>query len=369
MTARSSGRLRVAMVSANTLPFLGGVETHIHEVSVRLSALGVDVTSLTTDRSGKLPRTENTAGYRIRRWNAYPRSRDYYISPGLAKHLRSADYDLIHIQGIHTLVPPTALLAARRTGVPMVVTFHTGGHSSSLRNSVRNAQWRILAPLLKSATALVAVSEYEQQIFTNMLGSSTTRVRLIRNGCEPLPIDGSEPAQGGSPLLVSVGRLERYKGHHRILQAMPLILAKEPDARLVIAGSGPYEDTLTALAAQLGIADRVTICSFGPERRGSMGKLVADADLFCLLSEYESHPVAVMEALGAGTNALVADTSGMSELGRAGLVTTIPFDASSEEVATAALLGAAADRCPPESPRTWDDCAAELHRLYREVAR
>jgi glycosyltransferase involved in cell wall biosynthesis len=369
MTQRSSGRLRIAMVSANTLPFLGGVETHIHEVSARLSTLGVDVTSLTTDRSGKLPQTEDTAGYRIRRWDAYPRSRDYYISPGLAKHLRTADYDLIHIQGIHTFVPPTALMAARQSGVPIVLTFHTGGHSSSLRKSVRWAQWRVLTPLLRSANALVAVSEYEQQIFTTMLGGPTPGVRLIRNGCEPLPIDDSEPAVSGSPLLVSVGRLERYKGHHRILRAMPLILAKAPEARLVIAGTGPYEDALRALTRQLGVTDRVTICSFGPDRRGVMGKLVADANLFCLLSEYESHPVSVMEALAAGTNALVADTSGMSELGRAGLVTTIPFHATPAEVATAALRAAAADRCAPPAPPTWDDCAAKLHSLYSEVAR
>ena len=59
-----------------------------------------------------------------------------------------------------------------------------------------------------------------------------------------------------------------------------------------------------------------------------MGKLVADADVFCLLSEYEAHPVAVMEALGAGTKALVADTSGLSELGRAGLATTIALEAT-----------------------------------------
>ena len=75
-----------------------------------------------------------------------------------------------------------------------------------------------------------------------------------------------------------------------------------------------------------------------------MGKLVADADVCCLLSEGESHPIAVMEALGAGTKALVADTSGLSELGRAGLATTIAIKASPEQVAAAALAVAAAPR-------------------------
>lgn len=78
------------------------------------------------------------------------------------------------------------------------------------------------------------------------------------------------------------------------------------------------------MVAELGIADHVVFRSFGPEERGSMGKVVSEADVMCLLSDYEAHPVAVMEALGTGTPALLADTSGLTELGESGLATTIP---------------------------------------------
>jgi len=362
------GPLRVAMVSANAFPLMGGIETHVHEVSTRLGAAGVEVTVLTTDRSGDLPVEEKLPGYRVRRWRAYPRSRDYYLAPGLARHLlRADDYDVVHVQGIHNLVPPVALATARRSGIPTVLTFHTGGHSSALRNSTRSLQWWLLAPLLRSTAALVAVSDYERQTFAAVLGETGGAIRLIRNGCEPLPVDHSAETPEGSPLLVSVGRLERYKGHHRILGALPAILAQAPNARLVIAGSGPYEQPLRAMASRLGVSDRVSICGFSPERRAAMGKLVADADVMCLLSEGESHPLAVMEALGAGTNALVADTTGLSELGRAGLATTIALDATGEQIAAAALAVAAA--APPPAPAlpSWDDCAEELHGLYREV--
>jgi glycosyltransferase involved in cell wall biosynthesis len=100
-----------------------------------------------------------------------------------------------------------------------------------------------------------------------------------------------------------------------------------------------------------------------------LGKLVADADVFCLLSEYEAHPIAVMEAVGAGTKALVADTSGLSELGRAGLATTIALEATPEHLAATVLAVAAAPRTAPPAIPTWDDCAEQLHRLYRGVAR
>ncbi len=65
----------------------------------------------------------------------------------------------------------------------------------------------------------------------------------------------------------------------------------------------------------------------------------------------------------------MADTSGLSELGRDGLATTIPLDASPSEIAAAVLKLAAEPRTAPPPIPTWDDCVAQLEALYREVAR
>lgn len=357
------------MVAARALPYMGGIETHIHEVSRRLAAAGVQVTVLTTDVSGELPPEETIEGYRVRRWPAYPRSRDYYLSPGLVSHLRRSRYDVVHVQGVHTLVAPAALAAARRSGAPSVLTFHTGGHSSGLREFIRPLQWKLLGPLLRSAAALVAVCEYERRVFARLLGIDESAIRLIRNGSQPLPIDESAPVTAGDPLVLSIGRFEEYKGHHRILRAMPEILRQAPGARLELIGSGPYEQQLRTMAADLAVADRVLIRGFGPDQRGQLGRVVADADVVCLLSEYEAHPVAVMEALGTGTKALLADTSGLTELGEQGLATTIALESSPAEVAAAVLALASAQATPPPALPTWDDCAAALLALYRQVAR
>jgi glycosyltransferase involved in cell wall biosynthesis len=367
MTPSRQGPLRVAMVTAFAYPLMAGIATHVDEVASRLGAAGVDVTVLTTDRTWELPVEEQLPDYRVRRWRAYPRSRDYYFAPGLARHLlRADDYDVVHVEGVHSLVAPTALAAARRAGIPSLLTLHTGGHNSGLRNFLRPVQWRLLKPLLRTTT-VVATGENERDIFAAILGDTEGAIRLIRNGSEPLPVDHSAEKSEGSPLLVSVGRLERFKGHHRILRALPAILAQAPDARLVLVGAGPYEQPLRAMATELGVDDRVSVRAFGPERRGAMGKLVADADVFCLLSEYEGHPMAVLEALGAGTKVLLADSPGLSELGRAGLATTIALEAPPEQVAAAALAVAAAPRTAPPAIPSWADCAEEYRRLYYEV--
>jgi glycosyltransferase involved in cell wall biosynthesis len=361
----------VAVVTAHALPHSGGIETHVDEVARRSAAAGVPTRVLTADASPDASTYESREGFTVRRFRSWPRYGDFCFSPGLAAAVRRCGADIVHIQGVHTLVAPLALLAARRAGIPTIVTFHTGGHSSAWRRALRPAQWRTLAPLLRRAAALVAVSEFEVELFSRALRVAPSRVRLIRNGADPLPVGSAPTAEpSGHPLIVSVGRLERYKGHHRLVLAMPAVLAEAPEARLVLAGQGPYEPELLDLARALGVEHAVEVTSFGPDRRADLGRLVARADVVALLSDYEAHPVAVMEALALGRPVVVAATSGLVELARDGLVSAVPPDAPAVVVARELLRTAEAPphQVPPGILRSWDDCASEVIALYREVA-
>jgi hypothetical protein len=87
-----------------------------------------------------------------------------------------------------------------------------------------------------------------------------------------------------------------------------------------------------------------------------------------LLSEAESHPVAVMEALLLERPVLVADTSGLSELAQRGLARAVPLDCPPAETAQAMLEQLHQPRAPgPMRLPTWDDCAQSLLDLYRSV--
>lgn len=359
------------MVTARCLPFMGGIETHVAEVARRLVERGVELEVLSTDVTGELARDEEVEGYRLRRFPAYPRERDYYLSPALCAAIMQSRADLVHVQGVHNAVPPLALASAHLRRLPAVLTFHTGGNSSPGRTAAREAQWRIEAPLLRRCAKLVAVCRFEQEAFARRLGLAPNEIALVRNGSEPLPRAVDGPVPKGDPLLCSIGRLERYKGHHRVLAALPAVLADAPRARLVIAGAGPYDGELRALAARLGVEGAVTFEAFGPARRDELGALLGACDAVALLSEYEAHPVAVMEALAAGTDVLVAATSGLTELGDAGLVGVVDLDADPTVVAKALLATAAARRWaagPPALP-SWEDCTDQLLSLYEEIAR
>jgi len=358
---------------------MGGTETHVAEVASRLSASGdYDVTVLATDRSGTLPAHESmgdpgTMGrYGVVRRRSWPRERDYYLSPGLAPVIARGDWDLVHIQGVHTFVPPVAMLAALASRTPYVLTFHSGGHSSPSRTGIRGAQWTAIGPLLSRADHLIAVSRFERRHFAEAIGIGQERFTVVPNGgALPAPEVEVLPEPGR---IVSSGRLELYKGHHRAIEALPRIRQRMPGANLVILGSGDYEPQLWALARELGVEDAVQIRSLPPADRLGMARELGAAGAMAALSMYEAHPVGIMEAVTLGLPVVGLDIAGTGDLVEDGLVRGIPADASVEVVADAlvaaltktAAHGGAHRRLQIPLP-TWETTAQGVAEVYERV--
>jgi glycosyltransferase involved in cell wall biosynthesis len=355
---------RVLMVCPRYLPEVGGTEMHVYEVARRLSMLGnFEITVLTTDRSRRLPRQEVVEGVSVLRVPAWPRRRDYYLAPGIAAVIRQRRWDLVHCQGIHNLVPLIAMISAQQADIPYLVTFHTGGHSSRLRNAMRTAQWRLAGPLLRNAVSLIAVSRFEAAALTRHARLGDKRVIVIRNGgALPSPRTGTVAVPGR---IVSSGRLERYKGHHRVIEALPYVMREIPEAHLLILGSGPYDSSLRKLARRLGVSDRVSIKYVAPTDRQSMATALAESSVVAALSDYEAHPVAVMEALCVARPVVGYDIAGIGELFAAGWVRGVPRGASAAAVAQE-LVKAMSSPSPVDDVQlpSWDSCADQLARVY-----
>jgi glycosyltransferase involved in cell wall biosynthesis len=361
--------LRVLVVCHRYFPEVGGIETHIYEVLKRLSKNSAfNFTLLTTDLSGKLPVEEEIDGVTVRRVPAWPRNRDYYLAPSIPGIVGQAGHwDLVHCQGIHNLVPLFAMFAARRAKIPYVASFHTGGHSKPWRNAIRSTQWRVIGSLLRGASRLIGVSRFEAELVSRHARLGGKQVTVIRNG-------GTLPARpvGITPVpgrIVSCGRLERYKGHHRVIEALPEVIQLVPEAHLRIIGSGPYEAELRELASRLGVADRVTITGIAPADRAAMGEAVAEASVVAALSEYEAHPIAVMEALSVGRPVAGFNIAGIGELVGEGWVRGIdPKDSPAGIAKHLVDAMGAPPAVDPSGLPTWDTCAAQLGEVYFEMA-
>lgn len=361
--------LKILMVAARYFPFIGGVETHVYEVAWRLAKVGMQVTVLTTDTSEQLPALEMSRGVEIIRVPAWPADKDYYFAPAIYRAIAQRKWDIIHCQGYHTLVPPMAMLAAQRANIPYVVTFHSGGDSSLFRKAIRGAQRVALSPLLAKAERLIGPSKWEADFFRERLHLSSEQFSVIPNGAHHLPaVAEATRKKGVGPLIVSVGRLEKYKGHQRVIAALPKVLAHIPDVRLRIVGKGPYEAELRKLVSELGLAEHVEIAAAPPGDSEGMAAIMAQADLVTLLSEHEGQGIAVLEALSLQRPVLVANATALQEFAELGLALAVPLKCSPEEVATA-IVRQLRDPLIPASITlpTWDDCAAELLELYQSI--
>lgn len=360
---------RVLMVTPRSPLEQGGVERHVLEVSTRMAAAGVHVEVICTDPDAPAASDQTHEGVRIRTLRAWPPGRDWHLAPGIWRAMGREKWDLVHVQSYHTLVAPLAMLRALVLRIPYVVTFHGGGHSLEHRNRARGLQMRLLRPLLRRAAKLVAIARFEIEQYGAALGVPQERFAFIPNGTDLSfsggDVTGGEPAV---PTLASIGRLERYKGHHRVLEAFPLVLEREPEARLLIVGKGPYEDELRRQVEDLGLSDRVEVTSVPPGDPKGMAALLGGVSLVVLMSEFESHPLVALEAAAARRRLLVADAGGLSEIAADGFGRAIPLDSTAQQIADAALEELA--KPPPQrSPEltSWDECAAALLDLYASV--
>jgi glycosyltransferase involved in cell wall biosynthesis len=164
------------------------------------------------------------------------------------------------------------------------------------------------------------------------------RVRCIPNfaGAPPdaAPADRASlntPAE--SPLLLSMGRLHEAKAHDVTLQALVTI----PDAILWIAGVGPLEGKLKAMAEALGVARRVRFLGW----RTDASALYRAADVCVFPSRYEPLGNVVIQAWAHGLPVVAAASQGPSALihdGKDGLLTPID-DADALGAAVRRLLG------------------------------
>ncbi|MBE9001233.1 glycosyltransferase family 4 protein [Nostoc sp. LEGE 12447] len=127
------------------------------------------------------------------------------------------------------------------------------------------------------------------------------------------------------PLIGIVGRLQRWKGMHILVQAMPKILEKYPDAHCVVVGGKhdlepDYEDFLKAEITNLGLKEQVIMA--GLQR--NIPEWVQAMDVFVHASDKEPFGIVIIEAMALGKPVIAGDAGGPTEIitdGMNGLLT------------------------------------------------
>jgi phosphatidylinositol alpha-1,6-mannosyltransferase len=178
----------------------------------------------------------------------------------------------------------------------------------------------------------------------------------------------------GRVVLLTVGRMdgrERYKGHDRVIAAMPELLRRGLDAVYVVIGEGDDRPRLEALAAQAGVSDRVRF--MGAADQETLIEACRMADLFVMPSLGEGFGIAYLEAMACGCRAVGFDAGGARDAlgdGELGVIAT-PATLAEDLAAALSRPGPAAQDLSARVQAKFGKAvfAAELGRIFDRLSR
>jgi glycosyltransferase involved in cell wall biosynthesis len=129
-------------------------------------------------------------------------------------------------------------------------------------------------------------------------------------GARPLQQKGVLPV--GAPVLAVVARLELLKGHEDLFGCLPELWRQFPELRVLLAGQGPDEAHLRAVAHGADPRGRLLFLGHCPDVR----PVLESADIFVLPSRHEGLPYAVLEAMAMQVPVVATAVGGVGEVVR-----------------------------------------------------
>ena len=308
--------MRVALVCDWFLPRQGGIELHLRDLAVTLREAGLDARIVTTTRGDQV--VEGIPVHRVH--TPLMPGAGFAFWPGalgeIERVIREEEFNVVHAHA--SVVSPVAFagaLAARRAGLPSLLTFHSMLHRSSFFLGASEAlfAWNQGGIVLSAVSSVVA-----EQVARWIPGAS---VGVLPNGLDTRfwRARPNEPANG-EIVFASAIRLSRKKRPLRLVRAFAdavRFVAGAPAMRLVVAGSGPEAVPMRRLADELGVGARVELA--GQLSRRALRDLYARSHAFVLPSERESFGIAALEARTAGLPVIAMLASGVRDFVRQGI--------------------------------------------------
>ena len=309
-----------------------------------------------------------------------PRERAYaawaaWAAPPLAlalRRLRGAfAFDLVHA---HNAVPAgdavRRALAAARLREPLVVSVHGGDVLYTARRDAAGAS--AVARGLGAARLVLANSEGIAELARS---DGARETRVVHLGAD-LPSAQRPARPDGPPTLVTVGHLVARKRHADVLRALAVLGRRHPALRYLIIGDGPERGALEALAARLGVAERVELAGqLEPARAIERAR---QCTLFVMPSTEEAFGVGYVEAMAGGVPAIgCRGEPGPEEIAAAGggMVLVPPGDIErltqriDELLSDPHELGEVAQRARETVADhfTWEQCGRQTLAAYERA--
>lgn len=240
---------------------------------------------------------------------------------GITEMLREEQFDLLHFH--EPWVPVLSRQILSRSTSVNVATFHAKLPDTVMSRTMSKVVIPYTKAVLNQLDELTAVSEAASEYVRSLTDEP---ISIIPNGIDLSKYKvakkpGSTTSSHGKTILF-VGRLEKRKGVSCLLHAYSLLVTRDPDVQLVIAGDGPDREQLEYLASDLDLGN-VTFTGYITNEEKL--QLLHDADLFCAPALYgESFGIVLLEAMATGLVTVAGNNPGyaavLQDLGSLSLV-------------------------------------------------
>ncbi len=357
--------MKIIQVCPRYYPDIGGVETHVKELSERLIKRGFELEVVCTDPQGKHPKEAVISGVKVRRFRSIAPGDAYFFAPRIYSYLKKANCDVIHAHNYHAL--PALFAALARKDKKFIFTSHYHGKGHTALRDILHKPYKFLGSIIfRKADRVICVSLYEKELIKAIFGLTNEKIVCVPNG---LNLEEFKMARGvkSSKTILYVGRLERYKGVQHIIEVMPYL----EGYRLVIVGKGPYEGELKNLALSINVNGRIVWLKDLP-REELLGQYKS-AGVFVFLSSFEAFGIAVAEALVSGTPCIVADKGALNEFIDNkicfGLDYPVNINELAEKIIEVSKRAIDFFELPKDKIkiRSWDEVVDEHEKIYREI--
>ncbi|TDY35694.1 TIGR04063 family PEP-CTERM/XrtA system glycosyltransferase [Janthinobacterium sp. 75] len=397
--------MRILHILDHSLPLHSGYTFRTLAILRQQRALGWHTTHLTSAKQGPSDSAQQLVDgwhfYRTapnaRWWARLPVLHQVAVIIGLAVRLRQlarqARPDILHAHS-PALNAIAALNAGRALGIPVVYEVRAfwedaaADHGSSRPGGLRYRLTRALESYaLRRADAVTTICDGLRRELCAR-GVPAHKITVIPNAVDAVAFDAvADPALvrslglDGCPVIGFIGSFYAYEGLALLLRAMPRLLTAQPALRLLLAGGGPQETALRALAAQLGIDHAVVFAGRVPHAQVASYYQLVDICVYprlpMRLTELVT-PLKPLEAMALGRLVVASDVGGHRELvehGKTGML----FRAGDAEALAQAILNlllAPASwpalrrqaRTFVETERSWDASVGRYAPVYARVA-
>jgi glycosyltransferase involved in cell wall biosynthesis len=197
-------------------------------------------------------------------------------------------------------------IAARSMGIPVIFTAHGWAFTEGVPRAQRLAYKAIERACGPLCDHIITVCHHDRQLALSARIAPASRITTVHNGMPLLPPVRREATASGPVRIGMVARFDSQKDHDTLLRALARVPHK--DWRLHLVGGGDASGTVR-MASTLNILDRIEFIG----ESSNVPALLAEMDVFCLISRWEGFPRSILEAMRASLPVVASDVAGVRE--------------------------------------------------------